>query len=440
MTRIFFSQHHCITGMLTALFLLLLTTDLVAQNRTCDPVVKANRQKRLVVAGAYKSESLSFSVDGKDILIKYGSSRHTVLLMKNKLMLAMFTIEDREITSPVYAENDLNGNLVMTDSIDPVKGKHYKSYLDHSFKSHHVLLSKHYYPGNRPASAIYYSLLNGQDSVIKEWYTNGLLKSLRFKRMVPVDSVGFIESAFRNNDLVGSIEWQDSVSFAWDSTGILRRSSNPAAMRSYYPNGVLEKQNLLTAPWPSYRYSPDAILESRSRDTVLKGVLCRYQTTFHPTGIIQSEEFLCGGTPCYTWTSYSPEGKLKNRVYKGPLLASGIGLGVAMPPAPKEPYSTINHIASYPGSDAAYQLYMHTALTDVLCQNEGVMEGSYLLKFRVSETGNASFISFEGKGSDNTAALFSAVFSRMAPWHPARFNSRICNSVYTLELKIRTSN
>lgn len=434
MIRLSFSGlHHKAKAL--AVFFLLVSFAMAAQNKPCDPVVKANRKKKLVITEAYKLESLSLSFHDKDVLIHYGNSYETVFLQKNKLMLAVFHTRQGEIIDQEYAENDINGNLVMVDSIDHVKGKHSKHYLNYLYTSTHVVLSKRYYPGNRLASAVYYSLLNGRDSVIKEWYTNGLLKSLRFKHMVPVDSVDLIERSFRNNDLRASINWPDSVSFAWDSTGILRRSSNPATTHSYYANGVLKSQNLRIAPWPSYQYNPEAILEMRSRDTVLKGVLCRYQTTFYPTGILQSEEFICGDTPCYTSTFYSPEGTLKKRIYKGPLLGSGIQLGVHVPRATMEFFGTAPIVAS---PRSGHLRYLISAFTDVLCQNEGVMEGTYLLKFQVSETGKASFISFDGKGSGNLAVLFSDVFNRMEPWYPTRFD-KFCNSVFTMELTIKTT-
>ncbi len=379
-------------------FLFLLPVFSLAQVAPCKASVKANRGHQLSM-GELKAEAANFSFGNKSAHIHYRSGGDSVYIYCKGQLFSAFTASGNEITSS-YREYDADKRYItMSDSIDPQKGRHQKTYS--LFATKHVVLSKTFYPNKQPATHLYYSLRNGRDSLRKEWHRNGLPKNLTVY------------------GAQGSDLW-DSIRMNWDSTGILRESYDSISSAMYYPNGVLQVRSLHATPGISTWYSQEGILQELSYDTLISDVVCRYKKTFHPNGILHTIEYYCAGVPCLTWSIYNPEGILKQKIKKGPLvIGPNDPPSIMYEPRPVE-VTYVEQAAEFPGGSSAFKAYMKTALADVVCQSDMELKGSYMLRFYIGKNGKPVFTSIEGQNAERLSKLFSTLFDSMPLWNAAK--------------------
>lgn len=397
----------------TNLYLLILLPFLsLAQELPCKASLKANRGHQFSMSEP-KTEACSFIEKDKQVLIRYAPTHNHIVVQYNKTTLWEFKTSGGEIEGPLYIEKNSQGDVVLEDSIDP-KARHRKTYMDF-FYSSHVVSSKIYYPGKRLASCIYYSRINGWDSLTKAWYTNGIPKTLHVK------------------NLWGS----DSVVVQWDSRGVLRSRTTDADLEYYYETGILQEKSSLKEPRSSYLYNEAGILEKTTRDTLIETTVCKQQKTFYPTGILKSVEYYSSSDiPCLTWLLYTPAGILKSKVNKGPILNTENPPKDPWVDAPYEAFSKAESRPEFPGGEGKFKAYMNAALADLLCKSKVPLNGAYTLRYGTDESGKPFFISIDGLQAQETRSLFEAIFSRMPLWKPGRLSGKTIGMQYAVELQV----
>ena len=384
----------------------------VAQPKPCKANLKANRGHQLSM-GEPKTEACSFIEKDKQVLIRYAPTHNHVIVQHNKTALWEFNTSGGEIEGSLYIEKNNQGDVVLEDSIAP-KARHRKKYLDF-FYSSHVVSSKIYYPGKRLASCVYYSLVNGWDSLTREWYTNGIPKNLHIK------------------NLWGS----DSVVVQWDSSGVLRSRTSDAGFEHYYETGILQEKSSLKEPRSSHFYNEAGVLEKARRDTLIETAVCRQQKTFYPTGILKSVEYYSSSDiPCLTWLFYTPAGVLKSKVNKGPILITVNPTEDKWAEPPYEVFSKVESLPQFPGGDGKFKEYMSTALADLLCKSEVPLSGAYTLRYGTDESGKPFFISIDGQEAEKNLSRFKAIFDQMPVWKPGRLSGKTIGMHYAVGLRV----
>lgn len=395
------------------LFLLLTFSDflLSAQDKPCKPILKANRHKEIVL-GDSRMKSTEFKIGGRSVLTEHlTSNRNKVTVRQSSQVLTEFYTDEAGISGNVYREYDSGGKLKMTDSLDQSRGMRKKTYLDF-FYSNHVVSSTLHYPNGNSASRVYYSLKTGKDSVIKTWYSNRFPKSILMKG-----------------------NWQpDSVIIKWDSTGILREYTTTTSSELYYPNGILMRK---TGPYSKWFYSMNGILEETSRDTILSGMPCEQKKTFYPNGILKSVEYYSNGEPCHTWSFYTSEGLLKNKVKKGPPKALEFGVGMVEAEYAPEFFTYVEESPEYTGGYEAFRKEMNIRMAGLLCKSETELSGNYLLHFTVNELGKTIFAGLEGVNADKLADSFAGLINNMVRWKPGKKNGRAIIVHFVAEVQIK---
>lgn len=391
---------------------------LPAQDKACKPALKANRHKQLAM-GAVSIESTMFSIGGRTFQLRAPgpyqatSHRHVTVQQAGKI-LAEFQVSDAEISDPVYREYDLSGKLRMTDSLDHRFGTHVKSYPGF-FRSSRVSSSTLFYPDGNPARFVKYDNRNGNEFVVREWYANRFPRSYRIKN-----------------------RWEsDSVTVKWDSTGVLREQTDRLFSRIYFPDGVLQKKTTVSGTYRRWDFYESGIPESISCDTVIAGAACREQRTFYPNGILKSVEYYSKGLPCLTWSFYTAEGILKNRIQKGPVVP--VGVGVVVPEAIDAPemFIYVEQSPEYPGGESAFRKEMDKRMAELLCNSQTKIAGSYTLRFRVSETGEAVFEGLEGMNAGNLANSFAGLFRGMPKWKPGKQNGHAMAVYFAADVQVK---
>lgn len=385
-----------------------------AQDKPCKPFLKANRHKTLVMSdplistGAFEYGNRHFSSENT------GSNDRNITVTENNRILAQFTMHGGEIAGKVYREYDASGTLLFTDSLDPEKGKHRKTYMEF-YSSNHVVSSSDYYPGGRLARRIYYSLKTGHDSLQKEWYPNGLPKNLFIKN-----------------------RWQsDSVIMRWDDTGILREHSNSLFAMLYFRNGVLQQKADTDPPHRRWIFYENGILESLARDTVISGGLCREYRSFYPNGILRSVEYYSGGYPCLTWSVYTTEGILKQKLKKGPVIITGEGLIPPVEALAPEIFTYVEEMPEYPGGNLAFRKELEKRFVNLVCISEAELSGVYRLRFKVNTEGRASYEGLEGANAEKLSGSFASLFSSMIRWKPGKQNGRAMTIYFGMDVTVK---
>lgn len=366
--------------------------------------------------GDLKAEAAGFSFGDRSVLIRYRPGDDSVYISRKGQPFSAFTASGNEITSS-FSEYDADQRYItMSDSIDPRKGLHQKTYS--FFATKHVVLSKTFYPNKQQAMCLYYSLRNGRDSLRKEWHRNGLPKQLEAYN-TEGSSFGYI---FR---------------MVWDSTGILRESFDSLSSAMYYPNGILQARTLHAKPGISTWYHESGILEHLFYDTLISAVPCRYNKTFYPTGILKTVEYYCAGVPCLSWSIYSPEGILKQKIKKGPLVAVGYPTEEYEPDErPREVYTYVEQTAEFPGGSSAFKEYMKKALANMVCQSDVELKGSYNLRFYIGTDGKPVFVSIEGQNAEPLSKLFSTLFDSMPLWKAGKRHAIPTQEQYVTMLRV----
>ena len=219
----------------------------------------------------------------------------------------------------------------------------------------------------------------------------------------------------------------------WDSTGILRERTNSAGTELYYPDGILM---LRVLPHSKWSYSSHGILEDVSRDTMIAGKTCEQKKTFYASGILKSVEYYNNGEPCYTWTFYTSEGLFKNTVKKGLPTALETGVGMVAAEYAPEFYAYVEENPIYPGGDQAFRKEMEKRLSDLLCQSETEITGTYKLRYLVNEFGEVLVRGLEGANADKLTGSFVALFSGMPKWKPGKQNGQTMSVRFILNLSV----
>jgi|GEM_PF-3631915 len=391
---------------------------LPAQDKACKPVLKANRHKQLT-AGNVAVESSQFSIGERSFQMRapgpYEATphRHVTVQQAGKI-LAEFQVSGAEISDPVYREYDLSGKLRMTDSLDHRFGTHVKSYLGF-FQSSRVSSSTLYYPNGNPARFVKYDNRNGNEFVVKEWYANRFPRSYRIKN-----------------------RWEsDSVIVRWDSTGVVRELTDHLFSQIYFPDGVLQKKTTVSGTYRRWDFYENGILESVARDTVIAGAACREQRTFYPSGILKSVEYYSKGLPCLTWSFYTTEGLLKNRIQKGPVVPVGEGMVVPEAIEAAEIFVYVEQCPEYPGGESIFRKEMDKRLEELLCNSKTELAGAYRLHFRVGEAGEAVFVGLEGMNAGNLANSFAGLFRSMPKWKPGKQNGHATTVYFAMDVNVK---
>lgn len=385
-----------------------------AQEKPCKPVVKANRHKTFVMSDPLISMS-AFEFDNRHFSSENtGNGDRNITVTENNHILAQFTMHGGEMAGKVYREYDASGTLLFTDSLDQEKGKHRKTYMEF-YSSNHVVSSSNHYPGGRVASRISYSLKTGRDSLYQEWYPNGFPKNLYIKN-----------------------RWQsDSVIMRWDNTGILREHTNSLFSMLYFRNGILQQKADIDPPHRRWIFYEDGILESLARDTVISGGLCREERSFYPNGILRSVKYYSGGYPCLSWSFYTPEGILKQKLKKGPVIITGEGLIPPVEALAPEIFTYIEEMPEYPGGNLAFRKEMEKRFVNLICISEAELSGVYRLKFKVNTEGRASFEGLEGANAEKLSSAFASLFSSMVRWKPGKQHGRPMTIYYGMDITVK---
>lgn len=398
------------------LFLLSLTFSVIllaAQDKACKPALKANRHKVLRL-GDVSTEGTEYRIGDRHFQIKapgtyQASSYRKVTMRQSGKILAEFNTSGSEISDTIYRQYGPSGKLTLMDSLG--SGMHVKTYPGF-FRSSRVSSSTLYDANGNPTRYVSYSRRNGYEAVIKEWYSNHFLKSYRVKNCR---------------------QW-DSIVMKWDSTGILRERRTSAETGLYYPDGVLMLKILPTGKWS---YNPDGILENVSRDTLIAGKTCQQKKTFYPGGILKSVEYYNNGAPCCTWTFYTPEGLLKNKVKKGPPTAPETGTGMVEAEDIPEIFIYVEQYPEYPGGDHAFRNDMEKRMAGLLCKSETEVTGSYKLRFTVNESGEAIFLGLEGINAGQLRSSFAGLFTGLRKWKPGKQNGQTMSVHFVVDVSVK---
>lgn len=381
-----------------------------AQEKACKALVKGNRNIKLLM-GEQQLKAYEFSTGGRNYELCYDNEFGRVTATKDGRVITRFLLKHGGFEGPAYIEYDQQGKLSMIDSIDLKKGKHKKTYPGY-FISYSVFSSTLFYKTGFPSKKSSYSLITGKDSLIKEWYMNGFLKSLNIK-----NRIGY-----------------DSVLTKWDSTGILRETVVGSNTSRYYPSGILQTK-ITRVRMQNSRFFPELEHPSKKQDTLFEYVWCDQEQSFYPDGTLRAIGYYNSGKRCLTWNYYTPQGKFERNTNEGPALNR-----TPMLITPPDIYDFLNPVElrpEFPGGQQKLYQYIHLALADVFCKSDVVLHGSYNITYTVDKTGQASFIRTDRQDTGNLPQLLKPVFEAMPTWKPGMYNSIAARTEFVIELNIK---
>lgn len=362
--------------------------------------------------GEHQLKAYEFSTGGRNYELRYDNGSGRVTATKDGRVITRFLMKHGGIEGPAYIEYDQQGEVSMIDSIDHKKGKHQKTYPGY-FISYSVFSSTLFYKTGLPSKTTFYSLVTGNDSLVKAWYRNGFPKSMDIRNR----------------------RGQDSVLTKWDSTGILRETVTGSHTCRYYPGGILQTKRTRVRMQNS-RFFPEPEHPSKKQDTLLDYVWCEQEQNFYPDGVLQSIGYYNSGKRCLTWNYYNPQGKFERNTNEGPAL----NLKPVLTAAPERISDFLNPVElrpEFPGGQQKLYQYMHLALADVLCKSDVVLHGSYNITYTVDKTGQASFISTDRQDTGNLPQLLKPVFEAMPAWKPGMYQSTAARTEFVMELIIK---
>jgi len=401
---------------LLLLFILLTGTTLAAQIKSCKARVRANRHKIIVMQ---EPQRLNYSLglsESKTIEVQYAKDSDRVNLYEHGYPTVSFQIKGVEVISTHYIDYHKNGRIRTIDSIGAGPGGHTKNYI-FLFSSHHIWLSRSYYPNGQLATRTRYRP-DGGSAFLDEWYSNGSPKST---------------TAYSHQHTV-------LKTMRWDSSGVLRQLLADSIELLYYPNGVLQSRSTTRWPHTTVHYSEAGIMRELAYDTLIGKALCMHKKTYSANGILQSLEYYSNAGPCLNWSFYTPEGILKQRIDKGPVLMN------ANPPEeahqfdpPEYPFIQVEQQPEFPGGYAKFRGYMHNGLADVLCRCDVALKSSFQLRIRIESSGRVTCSGSYGALPGNLSSLLHALIEQMPQWNPGKRQGIKTNEEFLLEFEVKNS-
>ena len=304
--------------------------------------------------------------------------------------LAGFKLTGGRVAGPIYKEYYPEGGLKRLDSVSTQCHAQNQTYP--AGFAGCALYSYRYTPAGLPESANYYTR-NGEDSLRKSWYANGILR-----------------------ETVWSSRWgTDSLTYTWNNEGILSRTHGWGSHREYYPAGTLQyEQSYVTVD--GYR------------------LLCRNR--YYDTGIRQATEYYYADTPCHVWSYYRSDGTLEKTERKRPFtdLTEAVGVAEAREP---EIFRYVEQLAEFPGGEAALAKYMNARLNILRCESRAELRGTYRVLFSVDQTGTPEFKGLEGRDAADFTDRIRSIFAQMPRWKPSKFNGRAVGISFVMQMVVK---
>jgi len=369
------------------LLLYICTFALYAQKpaKPCKPKVKANRD-------------LAFEV--RDIGVRYGTwddygkevrmEGDSIVVRKNGSRITGFKVKNGRIAGDRYMEYYPNGTLLLIDSLaDPFSSwyatRHY------SFEAR-VVYMRTFHENGMPDRIVNYRK-NGEDSLRRSWYADGVLR----------ETVWCYPSGY------------DSARYEWNREGILQHVKIPFTKKYFYADGTLQ---------------------SVSKDTMITGHPITRTHEYYPSGILKSVTYYNeGSTPCHVWLYYTEQGTLAQTVKKTPIdNLPTMRWGEAVQALDAEFFAFVEMLPQYPGGEKSMESHINKNLAQAICESPLPLEGTYEIRFMVMENGVVKFESVTGKNAEAIAPKAEWTFNHMPQWKPGLQRGKKINSAMTVKL------
>lgn len=323
----------------------------------------------------------------------------SIVVFKNGVFMSHFKVRSNYLSSEIYTEVNSSGIITALDSFFVTDNGATKIYFD-AFLSRKLKLSKTFFSSGQTQSALYY-YITGADSLYKEWYIDGKLKTLKkFKD----DKNIFNHYPYPNK--------------------------KPFETTDYYSNGVIskiEKQNKHFL----VLYRASGIRKFTSYDSIFGKAVITCEKKYYPNNKLQSLHFFQDKKPCHTWLDYSDDGKLAKSISKSPILQ--ISSGPREPEMP-EILTFVEEQAEFPSGATALQSYLKKELEFMNYKRPDLLSGKYTLRFDIKEDGTATFFSLQGFASEVLQADLKQIINSMPRWKARKHNGRAIKSTYEMTL------
>lgn len=333
----------------------------------------------------------------------YKSHRDSVVVSKQGIFLSTFKVKDHFFSSETYQESDSSGAVRAIDSFY-VSGKGASKIYFNFYQSKNLRLSKTFYPGGKVQNILYFSA-GGADSLYREWYDSGVLKSVK----------RFENDADHNFNHYPHAD------------------RKPVENSEYYSNGIVAKKERRDKNYRAI-YRESGIRKSVSYDTLINNQVITCEKKYYPNKNIQSVHYFQENKPCFVWLDYSKEGALISSTQKAAVRK--IVYSPSEPAAP-EVYTQVEEHSEFPAGETALQAYIEKDLKYTTYTYPELLQGNYSVLFEITKEGQAVFISVKGFQTDAIKRNLKQLIELMPRWKPRRMNGRAVNESYELILSAR---
>jgi antitoxin component YwqK of YwqJK toxin-antitoxin module len=305
----------------------------------------------------------------------------SVVITDNGKYYRGFTLDNHRIRDPKYIQYHSNGTVAKIDSLSDIWGWRHDKYWGMYEVS--TVYSKQFYVDGTPKEFIYYFKKDGDDSLRKKWYPNGVLQ----------ESILYYESY--NKRLVKR----------WNDEGILTYIKTSLVEKEFYPTGAIKSSIV---------------------DTTINKAWHRTIKTYYPEGTLKTVKYYKEGFGYGTWLYYNEKGTLENTVDQ-----SFPSEFIHVPtPSIQEPHTCGGYYTYYllaprfPGGDGQLYKYLNTNLAGALCKNKRRLKGNYEIQLMVDFDGTAIFQDLIGENNAYIREAVKQAIEQMPQWAPGKRNEK----------------
>lgn len=368
------------------LLLYICTFALYAQKpaKPCKPKAKANRDLAFEVQDIGIRYS-TWDDYGKEVRMEGDS----IVVRKNGSRITGFKVKNGRIAGDRYMEYYPNGTLLLIDSLaDPFSSwyatRHY------SFEGR-VVYMRTFHENGMPDRIVNYRK-NGEDSLRRSWYADGVLR----------ETVWCYPSGY------------DSARYEWNREGILRRIKVRASEKLFYADGTLE---------------------SISKDTIITGRYITRKHEYYPSGILKSVTYHNDGTPCLVWLYYTEQGTLAQTVKKTPIAdLPEMRWGEAVEAPEPQFFTYVEVLPEFADGEKSLERHINKNMAQAICESPKPLEGIYEIRFMVMNNGTVKFEGITGQNAEAIAPKAEWTFNHMPQWKPGMLRGKKLNAAMTVKL------
>lgn len=376
------SAKRTLTLFALTLFLSAFLVQQVSGQNSCKPKTRANRHKTFTYTGKDRIEE-SFTDQEYTIRIKKAAI-DTVSVYKDNQLYTTFLVRYRNITSASI--DYVRDGTIYTDSIR--SGMTRKVVYDYYgyFQSGNVWATYNH----KDRGSVYYDRF-GRDSLYISRYPNGHTQQMTWVNK---------RYAYARK------QWAENGKLVYEQHG---------------PNETF--------------YDPPGQLKNSHYDTLIKGRTLTCRKTWMSNGEPDSVSYYYEGKPCHTWSFYDAKSRQYKTIRKKPVEQFPLD-----PPQERlvhayeapEIFRSVSQSEEYPGMEQ----YLNAALAHVLCKSPEPLNGTYIVRTQLSETGKLSFISASGANADAIQQALKQMIEDMPHWKPAKEYPKTIALVLDFRFKI----